>query len=65
MTSTEIQQKPAADLSTNSWLREIALQLALANEKPVKSQSEASETPVVKAAAPERVKRAYNRKAPK
>jgi hypothetical protein len=33
MTLEEIKQKPAADFSTNSWLREIALQLALLNEK--------------------------------
>jgi hypothetical protein len=33
MTSQEIKQKPASDLSANSWLREICLQLALLNEK--------------------------------
>lgn len=32
MTSDEIKQKAPHDLSPNSWLREIALQLALANE---------------------------------
>jgi hypothetical protein len=33
MTSEEIKQKPAADLSMNAWLKEISLQLALLNEK--------------------------------
>jgi hypothetical protein len=33
MNSEEIKQKAPTDLSTNSWLREIALQLALLNEK--------------------------------
>jgi hypothetical protein len=33
MTTEEIKQKPAADLSTNGWLREIAIQLAQLNEK--------------------------------
>lgn len=32
MTSDEIKQKPAADLSTNSWLKELCLQVALLNE---------------------------------
>jgi hypothetical protein len=31
MTSEDIKQKPATDLSTNGWLREICLQLALMN----------------------------------
>jgi hypothetical protein len=34
MTSEEIREKSAIDLSANGWLREIALQLALMNEKP-------------------------------
>jgi hypothetical protein len=33
MTSEEIKQTPPFDLSTNGWLREIALQLAQLNEK--------------------------------
>ena len=33
MKSEEIKQKSAADLSTNAWLKEICLQLALLNEK--------------------------------
>jgi hypothetical protein len=33
MTSEDIKNKPATDLSTNGWLREICLQLALMNEK--------------------------------
>jgi hypothetical protein len=33
MNSDEIKQKQAVDLSANGWLREIALQLALLNEK--------------------------------
>lgn len=33
MTSEEIKQKQAFDLSTNGWLREVCLQLALLNEK--------------------------------
>jgi hypothetical protein len=33
MTSEEIKQKPATDLSTNGWLREICIQLATLNEK--------------------------------
>jgi len=33
MTHEEIKQKPAADLSANGWLIEIALQLALLKEK--------------------------------
>jgi hypothetical protein len=32
MTSEEIKQKPATDLSTNGWLREICIQLAMMNE---------------------------------
>ena len=36
MTSEEIQEKQAIDLSTNSWLREMCLQLALLNEKQAK-----------------------------
>jgi hypothetical protein len=35
MTSDEIKQKPATDLSQTAWMREIALQLALLNEKPI------------------------------
>jgi hypothetical protein len=34
MTSEELKQKQAADLSTNSWMREMCIQLALLNEKP-------------------------------
>jgi hypothetical protein len=33
MTSEEIKQKPATDLSTNGWMREICIQLAMLNEK--------------------------------
>lgn len=33
MTSEEIKEKRAVSLSTDSWLREIAYQLALLNEK--------------------------------
>lgn len=33
MTSEDLKNKPACDLSTNGWLREIAMQLALLNEK--------------------------------
>jgi hypothetical protein len=33
MTSEEIKQKQAVDLSTNGWLREVCIQLALLNEK--------------------------------
>jgi hypothetical protein len=33
VTSREIKDGAATDLSTNSWLREIAYQLALLNEK--------------------------------
>ena len=32
MTKDEIEKKQAMDLSTNAWLREIAIQLALLNE---------------------------------
>lgn len=33
MTSEQIKYIQAADMSTNAWLREIAYQLALSNEK--------------------------------
>jgi hypothetical protein len=33
MTSEEIKDAKAMDLSANAWLREIAIQLALLNEK--------------------------------
>lgn len=33
MTSEEIQKAMVIDFSTNSWLKEIAYQLALLNEK--------------------------------
>ena len=33
MTSDEIREARAAEHSTNTWLKEIALQLALLNEK--------------------------------
>lgn len=33
MTLKEIEAKQAADLSTNSWLREMCIQLATLNEK--------------------------------
>jgi hypothetical protein len=33
MTSEEIKNKPVVDMSTNGWLKEICLQLALLNEK--------------------------------
>lgn len=32
MTNEELKQKQAADLSTNTWLREICLQLIALNE---------------------------------
>lgn len=32
MTNDELKQKQAADLSTNTWLREICLQLIALNE---------------------------------
>jgi hypothetical protein len=38
MTSDEIKNTMAIDLSTNAWLREVALQLALLNEKPVEAK---------------------------
>lgn len=34
MTSNEIKQKQALELSDTRWLQEIAFQLALLNEKP-------------------------------
>jgi len=33
MTSEQIREARAAEISTNTWLKEIALQLALLNEK--------------------------------
>jgi hypothetical protein len=33
MTSEEIKKTPATDVSERAWLKEIALQLALLNEK--------------------------------
>ena len=36
MTSEEIKDKPAGELATNAWLKEIAMQLALLNEKHAK-----------------------------
>jgi hypothetical protein len=33
MNLKEIEEKQAADLSTNAWLREVCLQLAKLNEK--------------------------------
>lgn len=33
MNSEEIKQKHPADMSTNAWLREMCLQLAILNEK--------------------------------
>jgi len=33
MTSDEIKAKPATDLTVSGWLREIAIQLSLLNEK--------------------------------
>lgn len=38
MTLDEIKAKPATDLSTNAWLREVCLQLALLNEKRTQQQ---------------------------
>jgi hypothetical protein len=52
MTSEQIKQTPATDLSTNGWLREIAMQLALLNEKDA----------VPEQTQPERVKRAYTKR---
>lgn len=40
MTSNEIRKSHPADMSTNGWLREVALQLALLNEKPVEPQKQ-------------------------
>jgi hypothetical protein len=57
MTSEETKQKPAADLSTNGWLREMCIQLALLNEKGM--------MPEVEQVAPEHVKRAYTKRTPK
>jgi len=56
MTSEEIKQKPATDLSTNGWLRELCLQVALLNEK--------SEQPEVVTHEPMevRVKRTYTKR---
>jgi hypothetical protein len=36
MTSDEIKEKLAIDLSTNAWLREVALLLALMYEKQMR-----------------------------
>jgi hypothetical protein len=36
MTSEEIKKTPPSDVSTNTWLREICIQLALLNEKKAK-----------------------------
>lgn len=33
MTAVELAKHPAPELSTNAWLREIAIQLALMNER--------------------------------
>jgi len=68
MTSTEIKQCLAIDLSTGSWLREACLQLALLNERNTPEPIAISEPiaqPVTAAAVvePPRVKRAYHRKA--
>ena len=38
MTSDGIKDLHPSDMSTNSWLKEIAYQLALSNEKPAKQQ---------------------------
>jgi hypothetical protein len=54
MTSQEIKQQRPSDISTNSWLREVCLQLALLNEKS--APLEVSELPT------ERVKRAYTKR---
>jgi hypothetical protein len=56
MTSDEIREMKPSDISTNSWLRELCLQVAVMNER---------ETPSVEVPAidPERIKRPYNRKA--
>jgi len=53
MTSEEIKQKQATDLSANGWLRELCLQVALLNEK--------SAEPLPDPPA-ERVKRAYTKR---
>jgi hypothetical protein len=50
MTLEDLKKTPAADLSANSWLREVCLQLAQLNEK---------KPPEIE---PERVKRAYNKR---
>lgn len=38
MTSDQIKEASHIDLSTTAWLKEIALQLALLNEKPTQNQ---------------------------
>jgi hypothetical protein len=53
MTSEEIKQKQAVDLSTNGWLREVCIQLALLNEKGATPEP---------AEPIERVKRAYTKR---
>jgi hypothetical protein len=61
MTSEEIMQKQAIDLSTNGWLREICLQMALSNER----QPETSRVPAEPTFLPineQRVKRAYKKR---
>jgi hypothetical protein len=67
MTSEEIKHKAAFDLSTNGWLKEICLQLALLNEKST-DQSAAQVHTLAEAGIvftlpePERVKRAYTKR---
>jgi hypothetical protein len=39
MTLEELKAKQAPDLSTNAWLREICLQLAMLNEKRAQQQT--------------------------
>jgi hypothetical protein len=71
MTSEEIKQKPATDLSTNGWLREICLELALLNEKSAipepsigmnPDQTAAQVRTLAEVPEPERVKRAYTKR---
>jgi hypothetical protein len=40
MTSEEIKKTPAVDLSTNGWLRELCLQVALLNEKKMSERKQ-------------------------
>jgi hypothetical protein len=78
MTSEEIKQKQAVDLSTNGWLREVCIQLALLNEKTASSCPDFpppftgvrgpsidelfAQRDNARSVEPERVKRAYTKR---